>query len=99
MFHQPKFTVVIILCPLAYCINNIIDYLSIINFICWVIHKFYRIQTFSIGMDSSPDVDAARVMAKYLDTEHHEVKFTPQEGIDALRKVIYTIESFDITTI
>ena len=50
-------------------------------------------------MDSSPDVDAARIMAKYLDTEHHEVKFTPQEGIDALRKVIHTIESFDITTI
>ena len=50
-------------------------------------------------MDGSSDIDAARVVAKYLDTEHHEVKFTPQEGIDALRKVIYTIESFDITTI
>ena len=50
-------------------------------------------------MDGSPDVDAARLMAKYLDTEHHEVKFTPQEGIKALHKVIYTIESFDITTV
>lgn len=50
-------------------------------------------------MDGSTDVQAARVMAKHLDTEHHEVKFTPKEGIDALRHVIYALESFDITTI
>ena len=50
-------------------------------------------------MDGSTDVEAARVMAKHLDTEHHEVKFTPQEGIDALQKVIYTLETFDIATI
>ena len=63
------------------------------------VYIFYRIQTFAIGMDGSPDIDAAWVVAKYLDTEHHEVKFTPQEGIDALRQVIYTIETFDIITI
>ena len=50
-------------------------------------------------MEGSTDVAAARLMAKHLDTEHHEVKFTPQEGIDALHKVIYALESFDITTI
>ena len=56
-------------------------------------------QTFSIGMEGSTDVEAARIMAKHLDTEHHEIKFTPQEGIEALHKVIYALESYDITTI
>ncbi len=50
-------------------------------------------------MDGSTDVEAARLMAKHLDTEHHEVRFTPKEGIDALHQVIYTLESFDITTV
>jgi asparagine synthase (glutamine-hydrolysing) len=50
-------------------------------------------------MEGSTDVEAARVMAKHLDTEHHEIKFTPQEGIEALHKVIYALESYDITTI
>ena len=44
-------------------------------------------------------MEAARIMAKHLDTEHHEIKFTPQEGIEALHKVIYALESYDITTI
>ena len=59
----------------------------------------YKVQTFAIGMEGSPDVAAARVMAKHLDTEHHEVSFTPEQGIEALRNVIGSLESFDITTI
>ena len=62
-------------------------------------HTLNRVQTFSIGMEGSTDVEAARIMAKHLDTEHHEIKFTPQEGIEALHRVIYALESFDITTI
>lgn len=58
----------------------------------------YKIQTFSIGMEDSPDVVAARKVAKHLDTDHHEVSFTPQEGIDAIKDVIYHNESYDITT-
>ena len=50
-------------------------------------------------MDGSTDVEAARLMAEHLDTEHHEIKFTPQEGIEALHSVIYALESYDITTI
>ena len=50
-------------------------------------------------MDGSTDVKAARLMAKHLDTEHHEVKFSVKEGIDAIHQVIYSVESFDITTI
>ena len=59
----------------------------------------YKLQTFSIGMEESPDLKAARLVSKYLDTEHHEVKFTTEEGFAALKDVIYTIESHDTTTV
>ncbi len=76
----------------------------IIKFWCLIVTYMYvspvgRVQTFSIGMEGSTDVKAARLMAKHLDTEHHEVAFTLQEGIGVLREVIYTLESYDITTI
>jgi asparagine synthase (glutamine-hydrolysing) len=60
----------------------------------------YPIQTFSIGMsEESPDILAARKVAKFLNTEHHEVIFTPEEAKDAIKDVIYSLESYDITTI
>lgn len=59
----------------------------------------YRIQTFAIGMENSPDLLAARKVANFLETEHHEVVFTPEEGIAALEDVIYYLESYDVTTI
>ena len=59
----------------------------------------YPIQTFSIGMEGSTDLEAARKVASHIGSEHHEVVFTPEEGIEALRQVIYALESYDITTI
>lgn len=59
----------------------------------------YTIQTFAIGMEGSTDLAAARKVANYLGTEHHEVVFTPEQGIEALDTVIYHLESYDITTI
>ena len=59
----------------------------------------YPIQTFSIGMEGSPDVMAARKVAKHLGTEHHEVGFTAEQGLEALRDVIRHLESYDITTV
>jgi asparagine synthase (glutamine-hydrolysing) len=60
----------------------------------------YPIQTFSIGMgDESPDVLAARKVAKHLQTEHHEVIFSEQDAIDAVIPVIKALESYDVTTI
>ncbi len=58
-----------------------------------------RLHSFAIGLEGSPDLAAAQKVADYLDTVHHEVKFTIQEGIDALRDVIYHLETYDITTI
>jgi len=59
----------------------------------------YPLQTFSIGMADSVDVLAARRVAAHLGTEHHEVNFSPEEGIAAVDEVIRTIESYDVTTI
>ncbi|XP_069127764.1 asparagine synthetase [glutamine-hydrolyzing]-like isoform X2 [Argopecten irradians] len=59
----------------------------------------YRIQTFSIGMEGSPDLASARKVANHLGTEHHEVIVTPQEAIDVIDDVIYHLETYDIITI
>ncbi|XP_059375297.1 asparagine synthetase [glutamine-hydrolyzing]-like [Carassius carassius] len=59
----------------------------------------YPVQTFAIGADDSPDVAAARKVADYIGSEHHEVSFTPEEGIRALEEVICHLESYDITTV
>ncbi|XP_033831528.1 asparagine synthetase [glutamine-hydrolyzing] [Periophthalmus magnuspinnatus] len=59
----------------------------------------YPIQTFSIGSDDSPDVLAARKVAAHIGSEHHEVNFSVEEGIQAVEEVIYHLETYDITTI
>ncbi|XP_076851474.1 asparagine synthetase [glutamine-hydrolyzing] [Brachyhypopomus gauderio] len=59
----------------------------------------YPIQTFAIGTDDSPDAVAARKVAAHIGSEHHEVNFTPEEGIRALDEVIFHLESYDITTV
>ncbi|CAG9562701.1 unnamed protein product [Danaus chrysippus] len=59
----------------------------------------YKIQTFAIGMGNSPDLVAARKVAEYLGTEHHEVIFDENDVEKELDNVIYHLESYDITTI
>jgi asparagine synthase (glutamine-hydrolysing) len=56
-------------------------------------------QSFAIGMGDSPDIKAARVVARHIGTEHHEVNFTPEDVISVLDKVIYHLETPDITTV
>ena len=58
-----------------------------------------RLHSFAIGLEGSPDLAAAQKVADHLGTVHHEIHFTIQEGIDALRDVIYHVETYDITTI
>jgi asparagine synthase (glutamine-hydrolysing) len=58
-----------------------------------------QLHSFAIGLEGSPDLAAAREAAAHIGTVHHEFHFTVQEGIDALRDVIYHIESFDTTTV
>ncbi|WP_445381527.1 asparagine synthase B [Robiginitalea sp. IMCC43444] len=58
-----------------------------------------QLHSFSVGLEGSPDLAAARKVADHIGTVHHEIKFTIQEGLDALRDVIYQLETYDITTI
>jgi len=58
-----------------------------------------RLHSFSIGLENSPDLKYAKQVADYLGTAHHEFHFEVEEGIDALRDVIYHIETYDVTTI
>ena len=58
-----------------------------------------QLHSFSVGLDGSPDLVAAKKVADYIGTIHHEIKFTIQEGLDAIKDVIYNIETYDITTI
>ena len=58
-----------------------------------------KLHSFAIGLEGSPDLAHARVVAKHLGTIHHELKYTIQEGLDAMRDVIYHVETYDVTTI
>jgi asparagine synthase (glutamine-hydrolysing) len=58
-----------------------------------------RLHSFSVGLEGAPDLIAARKVADMIGTVHHEVHFTIQEGIDAIRDVIYYLETYDTTTI
>ncbi len=58
-----------------------------------------RLHSFSVGLEGSPDLAAAQIVADYIGTVHHEIKFTIQEGLDAIKDVIYNLETYDITTI
>jgi asparagine synthase (glutamine-hydrolysing) len=58
-----------------------------------------QLHSFAIGLDGAPDLKAAAEVAKHIGTVHHEFHFTVQEGIDALRDVIYHLETYDVTTV
>ena len=58
-----------------------------------------QLHSFAVGLEGSPDLAAAQKVADYIDTIHHEVKFTEQEGLDAIRDVIYHLETYDVTTV
>ncbi|CAI7793592.1 unnamed protein product [Closterium sp. NIES-53] len=58
-----------------------------------------HLHSYCVGMEGSPDLKAAKEVAEYIGTVHHELHFTVQEGIDAISDVIYHIETYDVTTI
>src|SRR5690606_8283729 len=58
-----------------------------------------RLHPFAVGLDGSPDLVAAKKVADHIGTVHHEIHFTIQEGLDALRDVIYHLETYDVTTV
>ena len=58
-----------------------------------------RLHSFAVGLKGAPDLEKARMVAHHIGTVHHEINYTIQEGIDALRDVIYFIETYDVTTV
>jgi asparagine synthase (glutamine-hydrolysing) len=58
-----------------------------------------QLHSFAIGLKGAPDLLKAREVAQYIGTVHHEIHYTVQEGLDALRDVIYHIETYDVTTV
>ena len=58
-----------------------------------------QLHSFSVGLEGSPDLAAAQKVANHIGTVHHEIKFTIQEGLDAIKDVIYNLETYDTTTI
>jgi asparagine synthase (glutamine-hydrolysing) len=58
-----------------------------------------RLHSFAIGLEGSPDLAAAKRVADHIGSIHHEIHFTVREGLDALRDVIYHIETYDVTTV
>ena len=58
-----------------------------------------RLHSFAVGLKGAPDLAKARLVADYIGTVHHEINYTIQEGLDAIRDVIYFIETYDVTTV
>ena len=58
-----------------------------------------RLHSFAVGLEGSPDLVASKKVADHIGSIHHEVHFTVQEGLDAVRDVIYHLETYDVTTI
>ena len=58
-----------------------------------------RLHSFAVGLKGAPDLAKARMVAEHIGTVHHEINYTLQEGLDALRDVIYFIETYDVTTV
>ena len=58
-----------------------------------------QLHSFAVGLKDAPDLAAARKVADHIGTVHHEIHYTIQEGLDALRDVIYYLETYDVTTV
>lgn len=58
-----------------------------------------QLHSFAVGLNGSPDLASARKVAEHIGTVHHEINFTIEEGLDAIRDVIYHIETYDVTTV
>ena len=58
-----------------------------------------RLHSFAVGLKGAPDLAKARLVADHIGTVHHEINYTIQEGLDAIRDVIYYIETYDVTTV
>ena len=57
-----------------------------------------RLHSFAVGLKGAPDLEKAKLVADHIGTVHHEINYTIQEGLDAIRDVIYFM-TYDVTTV
>ena len=72
---------------------------SLVAGLCKTIVGNVPLKSFAIGLVGSPDLENARLVANHIGSNHHEVNFTLEEGINAIGEVIFALETYDITTI
>ncbi|MDB4413706.1 asparagine synthase (glutamine-hydrolyzing) [Pirellulaceae bacterium] len=84
--------------PVGCLLSGGLDSSLIVSILCKLIGA-ENVRTYSIGMEGSEDLKHARTLANTLGTHHNEIKFTPEEGFQAISDVIRDLESYDITTI
>ena len=58
-----------------------------------------QLHSFAVGLAGSPDLKASKLVAEHIGSIHHEVTFTIQEGLDAIKDVVFHLETYDVTTI
>ncbi|SUZ79716.1 uncharacterized protein METZ01_LOCUS32570 [marine metagenome] len=58
-----------------------------------------QLHSFAVGLVGSPDLKASRLVADHIGSIHHEINFTIQEGLDAIKDVIFHLETYDVTTV
>jgi asparagine synthase (glutamine-hydrolysing) len=85
--------------PIGFFLSGGLDSSLIVSIAKKQLPKNTIIKTFSIGVGDSPDIKAAKIVADYLNTQHHEIIFHFDEGINVLDDVIKSLESYDTTTI
>jgi asparagine synthase (glutamine-hydrolysing) len=83
--------------PLAFLLSGGIDSSLVASIAAKILG--YPIRTFCCGMNEGTDLIYARKVAKHIGSEHTEVFFTPEEGLEAIKNVIWTTETWDTTTI
>ena len=83
--------------PMAFLLSGGVDSSLVAAIASKVINK--KIRTFCCGMNNGSDLKYARMVAEYIDSDHTEVIFTPEEGLEIINDVIYTTETWDTTTI
>lgn len=59
----------------------------------------FKLHTFSVGLKGGPDFKYSKIVADFIDSHHHEIYFTVEDGLDCIRDIIYHLETYDVTTI
>ncbi len=84
--------------PVGYLLSGGLDSSLICSIAAKLSNK--RIKTFAIGMETDAiDLKYAKEVAEYIGSEHSEIIITKDDVLEAIRYVIYILETYDITTI